>query len=394
MRALHLRVFVCTSWQKAHIDAAHISSSLANSGFAVFWILVIIVTAIACAALYYAARGRAVNATGPAIPDLTTTHFRLQISEIEADAASGRLGEAEALAARGELARELLRAKEEGRPAKPGEGRGRGALLPLSVLLVAVVAIGAYSVLGSPQLPSLPLATRTDPNPMQLDLEDAIARIEAQLAKTPDDLRGWTVIAPVYMQLGRFADAQRAYRRIIELDGPTADRETDLGEAVMMENGGNAQGEAIELFKSAAARDGKHVRSRYYLASEATRAGDYGNAVKLWNELLALSKGNEPWLVNVQNGLVAATAGLGEDASPDLTAIEAMVESLASRLANGGGSIEEWTQLVRSRLILGQTAAAQADYDAARREHPAASMRAELDVLAADNGLIAGETDN
>jgi len=363
----------------------------------VFWILVIIVTAIACAALYYAARGRRVNATGAAIPDLTTDHFRQQLGEIETDAASGRLGEAEVTAARGELARELLRTQGE-LSGKAGSGRARqGILLPLSVVLVAVLALGAYSFLGSPQLPSLPLATRSDAPPAEIDLDEAIARIEAQLARTPDDLRGWTVIAPAYMQLGRFADAGRAYRRVIELGGATADSETDLGEALMMANDGSAQGGALELFRSAAARDPGHVRSRYYLAAEATQVGDYEGAVALWNELLALSKGGEPWLATAQNGFAVAKAaleGTTAPAVPDAAAIEGMVEGLASRLATEGGTIEEWTRLVRSRLVLGQTELAQADYDRARRAHPDAATRTELDMLAADNGLIATRTTN
>jgi len=361
-----------------------------------FWIVVIIITAIACAALYYAARGRPVNAGGEAIPDLTTAHFRLQLREIEADAAAGRLGSAEALAARGELARELLRNKEtESHHAAPASSRA-GLLMPASILLVAALALGAYGFLGSPQLPSAPLATRTDIPPAEFDMDEAVARIETQLTKTPDDLRGWTVIAPAYMQLGRFDDAARAFRRIIELGGATADAQTDLGEALMMAAGGSAEGEPTELFKSAAASDPGHVRSRYYLAAEATRAGDYEQAIALWSELLALSKGGEPWEAQAQSGLAAAQAGLQgvAPAMPDTAAIEGMVEGLASRLASEGGTIEEWTRLVRSRLVLGQSEAAQAAYDAARRAYPDAAVRTELDVLAADNGLVANETAN
>ena len=66
-----------------------------------------------------------------------------------------------------------------------------------------------------------------------------------------------------------------------------------------------------------------------------------------------------------------------------------MVEGLSSRLLESGGTIDEWTRLVRSRLVLGQTEAAQLAYDAARKAYPSAGDRAELDVLAADNGLVA-----
>ncbi|HEY0919175.1 c-type cytochrome biogenesis protein CcmI [Devosia sp.] len=361
-----------------------------------FWILVIVVTAIACAALYYAARGRTVNATGDVVPDLTTDHFRQQLREIETDAAAGRLGAAEAAAARGEVARELLRNKSAGAGVPTAVSGRAGPLLMLSLLAVAALAFGAYGFLGSPGLPSAPLATRVDRAVAEIDIDDAVTRIEAQLARTPNDLRGWTVIAPVYMQTGRFADAARAFRRIIELGGATADAETDLGEALMMANGGSLEGEPLALFQSAVARDPGHVRSRYYLAGQATEAGDYERAVALWNELLALSQGDEPWLAAAQGGLEVAKAGLAGDLpeTPDTAAIEGMVEGLAARLASDGGSIEEWTRLVRSRLVLGQTAAAQQDYEAARAAFPDPATRTELDVLAADHGLIAKEAEN
>ncbi|MDO8358664.1 MAG: c-type cytochrome biogenesis protein CcmI, partial [Devosia sp.] len=220
-----------------------------------------------------------------------------------------------------------------------------------------------------------------------------IKTIEARLAQAPDDLRGWQVIAPAYVQLGRYADAVRALRRVNELAPPTADTETDLGEALMMANGGSVAGEPLELFRKAAALDPKHVRSRYYIAGEETRAGDYVAAMRDWNVLLALGKGDEPWMVTARNGLAFAEAALNPEAAapaePDGAQIAAMVDGLDARLKSEGGSIEEWTRLVRSRMVQGRTDDAQAAYDAARKAYPDAKLRTELDVLAADNGLIA-----
>lgn len=353
----------------------------------IFWSLAIVVTAIACAALYYAGAGRRVNATAPVVDSPEVQHLKLQLKEIEADTANGRLAAAEALAAKGELARELLRLKAEQKPSASGAGR-RGIVAAASVA-TAILALGVYSALGRPDLPAQPLAERTDVPPPQMTLDDAITRIEAQLAKNPTDLRGWTVIAPAYMQLGRYADAVKALRKVIELDGPTAERETDLGEALMMAGNGDARGEPLDLFKSAAARDPAHVRSRYYIASEATREGDYQNAKTQWEALLKLGKGDEPWYANATAGLAAAEAGLNGGEVPDNSAIAGMVEGLSDRLMQSGGTAEEWTRLVRSRLVLGQTELAQKAYDAARKAYPDAGDRAELDVLAADNGLVA-----
>ncbi|HEV7276161.1 MAG TPA: c-type cytochrome biogenesis protein CcmI [Devosiaceae bacterium] len=351
----------------------------------VFWILAIVVTAAACGTLYYAAVHRPVNASADTA---TNAHFRLQLKELEGDLAAGRLGPAEAQAARGEIAREVLRMQQEDAARGEAGGRQRRGLL-VAIGATAFIAFAGYAALGQPELPAQPLAARSAPPPA-LELDAAVARIEAQLAETPDDLRGWSVIAPAYMQLGRFADAERAYRRVLELGPATADGQTDLGEAVMMARGGAIDEEALALFRSAAALDPEHVRSRFYLAGEATQAGRFAEAAEQWNELLALADGSETWVATAREGLAAAQAGLdGGAVAPDEEAIAGMVDGLAARLEADGGSLAEWTQLVRSRLVLGQTEEAQAAYDAAREAYPDAGARSDLDVLAADNGLVA-----
>lgn len=352
----------------------------------IFWSLAFVVTAVACAALYYAGAGRRVNATAAVVDSPEVAHLKLQLKEIESDLALGRLGTAEATAAKGEVARELMRLKATAKTAI--DTTARRGIVAVAAVATAVLAFGVYGAIGRPDLPAQPLVERTDVPPPEMTLDDAIARIEAQLKVKPEDVRGWTVIAPAYMQMGRFADAANALRKVIELDGPTADRETDLGEALMMGSNGDAKGEPMQLFRSASNRDVTHVRSRYYLASEATREGDFATAKAEWQGLLKLSKGGEAWVANAEAGLAAAEAGLGGD-MPANADIAAMVEGLSTRLLSAGGTIDEWTRLVRSRLVLGQTELAQVAYDAARKAYPVAGDRAELDVLAADNGLVA-----
>ncbi len=348
------------------------------------WVLALILTAIACATLYYAGAGRTVNATATA-SDATADHFRAQLRAIEQDLASGRLGDPEATAAKAELAREILRHKNS-----RAEPRNGTVALWAPILLVAAIAIGSYAALGRPDLPAEPLAAR-DPQ-SGVSLEGAIETIEKRLATNPDDLRGWTVIAPAYMQLERYADAVRALRRVNELATPTADSLTDLAEALMMQQNGSLEGEPLELARRAYALDQTHVRSLYYIAGEETRIGDFDAAIRDWNALLKLSKGGEPWVVTAQNGLAYAEAGLNPGSvapEPDQPQIDAMVDGLDARLRSEGGTIEEWTQLVRSRMVQGRMDDAQLAYDAARKAYPDAAMRNELDVLAGDNGLVA-----
>lgn len=368
----------------------------------IFWTLATIVTLIVLAALYYAARGSVVNAPPPTHAHdnrtATTAHFKAQLSEIEADMAGGRLSEAEAEAAKGELARELLRLQSES-----GESTGQSSSAfkhaPfLAVTFIALLTFGIYTTIGEPSLPAAPLITREAPQLPTTNLGDAIARVEAQLETNPDDARGWAVLGPVYMQSGRFVEAVKAFRQVLALLPPSADVETDLAEALMMANNGSAVGEPLALLASAAARDPNHIRSRFYLAGEATRAGDYENAITQWQALLALGTGDEPWIDVARSGIAAAEAGLrGEplpeapnNLSPDTDQaqmIRGMVEGLSDRLATDGGTIAEWAQLVQARLVLGEREAAQAAFDAAILAYPDAGIRAELDAMAREAGL-------
>lgn len=356
------------------------------------WIIVTIVTAIACAALYYAAAGRMVNA-GIAESGNTNRHFQHVLAEIDADQAAGKLGEAEALAAKGELAREILRQKAESATTVAGKWRFEGRAVIVGVVAVAALALGVYGLVGSPNLPGRPYEGRADVAAQSIDVGQAVARIEAQLAAHPDDLRGWKVLAPVYMQAGRYADAEKAYRRILDLSEKTAAAQIDLAEALLMQAGGDASGEPMTLLRSAAALDPTDVRSRFYIASELTRAADYPAAVPAWQELLALSSGNEPWVETAQQGLRLAQADGNLPSPPaqidaDQSAmIKGMVGSLADRLDATGGPIEDWVKLVRSYLVLGDTASAQSAYDRAVLAYPKTFDRADLDSIAVAGGL-------
>jgi cytochrome c-type biogenesis protein CcmH len=350
----------------------------------IFWSIAIAVTAIACAALFYAGAGRTVNAAGPESDD-PNDHFRSLLAGIEADEQSGKLDATQALEARGELAREMLRTKGESR----GEARdlGRAPLL-VGLATVAVVSLGLYAVLGRPDLPAQPLAERSDVATRNLDMDDAIARIEARLAETPDDVRGWQVIAPAYVEMGRFADAAEAYRRVIALSGPTADLQTDLAEALLLGAEGTGSEEAMAQLRGAAEADASHVRSRLYLAAELMRTGEFEQAATFWQQAIDLAQGDEPWLPAARQGLAVAEAdGVDTSAQQQAEMIAGMVGGLAERLYADGGSVEEWTQLVRSYLVLDDRDNAQRAFDAAVAAYPAAFDRGELDTLALDAGL-------
>ena len=179
-------------------------------------------------------------------------------------------------------------------------------------------------------------------------------------------IRDRILLAPIYIEQGRFIDAVAALRRVLALEPPTADRQTDLAEALILANDGAFDEETLRLLDNAIASDPLHVRSRFYLAGELTRMENYEDAAALWEELLAIATGEEPWVETARSGLAAAQAGRGGDMQQDdqiNDTVRGMVDGLAARLDSGNGTAAGWIQLVRSRRQLDGPDAARADLE-------------------------------
>jgi len=64
-----------------------------------------------------------------------------------------------------------------------------------------------------------------------------------------------------------------------------------------------------------------------------------------------------------------------------------MVDGLAQRLKAGGGTLPEWTRLIRSQVVLGDRTAAMDALAMARERLTDAAALAELDALAVELSL-------
>lgn len=324
--------------------------------------------------------------------------YRAQLREIERDQGRGLLGGVEAEAARAEAARRLLRtADDEADPAGESEPalRRRRAASALALSCVPLLALLLYGGMGSPSHPDLPLSARLQGAPSQQDFELALARIESHLAANPTDGRGWAVIAPVYMRQGRFEDAVRAFAAAIRHDGTSADRLAGLGEARTLAAGGVVTAEAREAFTQSVALEANNPRARFFLAVAKEQDGDNDGAIAALRALLADAPPEAGWtgmvrqrLEGLAPGSSAGSAIASLPAADQQAAIRGMVDGLAERLKQGGGTLPEWTRLIRSQLVLGDRPAAVAALATARQRLASdAEALAQLDALAGELNL-------
>jgi len=205
-----------------------------------------------------------------------------------------------------------------------------------------------------------------------------VAKVEDHLARNPKDGRAWEVLAPVYMRVGRFDDAVRAWANVIALNGSNAEREANFGEAKVAVANGVVTGDAKAAFDRALALDKQNVMARFYMGMAADQDGRRADAEKIWGELLASAPPGAPWIEVVRHALarnapagdaaLSPSPGAGAAAAPAADHdVNAMVQRLADRLKQDGSDVPGWLQLVRSYRVLGQNDKMQAAIADARR---------------------------
>jgi cytochrome c-type biogenesis protein CcmH len=341
----------------------------------ILWLLFALMTAMAIlAVLWPLARSTGMPRSGS---DLAV--YRDQLEEIQRDRAAGQIGEVEAEAAKIEVSRRLIGAADAQATTL---GPPPAATITWHRRLVAVIALvalplgagGLYLKVGSPDLPGQPLAARAA-DAQDQSIDHLLAQVEAHLEANPDDTRGWDVIAPVYLRLGRFDDAVKARRNLLRLAGESAERESDLGEALVGTANGIVTAAARAAFERAVALDAQDVKGRYFLGLAAEQDGRQADAVSIWRAMVTSAPAGAPWAGFVRGELARLEGGPGpedlaaaSDLGPEqrMTMIRGMVEKLADRLHHDGTDLEGWLRLVRSYMVLGERDKARAAADDAR----------------------------
>jgi cytochrome c-type biogenesis protein CcmH len=337
------------------------------------------------------------QSTGAEPASTEAAFYRAQLDEIQRDVERGQLPQSEAASARAEAARRLIALRPERPTAAPAQhGRNRLAAAALIAVGLPAIAFPLYALLGQPQMPDEPLASREPAAHAAGDIEAAVAGVEAHLIAKPDDGKGWAVLAPVYMRLERYEDAAHAYSEALRLLGEDPFRRAAYGEALVAAAGGVVTDKAREAFARALAEQPGQPQARFYLALAAEQDGKTADAIRAYDALAADATPDAPWLGAVKARLAAlkgepppqSTAAPAVEADEQKAMIEGMVSRLANRLASSGGSVDEWSRLIRAYTVLHEADKAKAALaDARKALAPDPNAVASLDALARDLGL-------
>ncbi|MEN9409428.1 MAG: c-type cytochrome biosis protein CcmI [Pseudomonadota bacterium] len=374
-----------------------------------FWAAAVgMCAAIAALFLLAMARARAEIATA-AEYDLKV--YRDQLSEIDRDLTRGTLAPDEAERLRTEISRRLLDADRAAQGSSRSAGKGGIALAAALILAMLGGAFWTYTRLGAPGYPDLPLALRfqlsedmrasrpsqaemeataTLPAPIQPDAHFAelMDRLRKAVADRPDDAQGLELLAANEARLGNLPAARAAMENLLRVkgDAATAEDHASLAELMIMAAGGRVSPQAEEALTRALTLDAANPTARYYYGLMAAQVGRFDRTFALWRPLLDEGPADAPWKAAIRTQIedVAMRAGVqftlppaaglpgpdadamaaAQDMSPEdrQAMIEGMVAQLGERLANEGGTVEEWARLISSLAVLDRKDEAQTIY--------------------------------
>ena len=362
------------------------------------WGLFALLTGAAVFAILWPLARKPRAAAEQTAPDVT--FYKAKLAEIAREADSELLSPQDAEMARTEAARRLLQATDGvSSPAKNASPFRQRLVALVALAFVPALSLGLYLKLGHPSWPDDPLSARLNVAPQNMTLPAAIAKVEAHLLKHPDDGRGYEVLVPAYMAVGRFPDAVRAASMALQKLGETPQRETVLGETLVYAANGVVTEDARKLFAHAGAANPPPLKALFFLGLAAAQDNNKEVALSYWQKLLvqlpqgsstrtdleariaALKQASPP-----KAGEAAAIAALSPTARA--AAIHSMVDRLAARLAQNGHDIDGWLRLVRAYKVMNETDKAREALANARRNFGSdTGAMARIDALARELGL-------
>jgi cytochrome c-type biogenesis protein CcmH len=267
-------------------------------------------------------------------------------------------------------------------------------------------------------------------------VDEMTARLVERLNRNPNDAEWWRMLGWSYFNTDRFAQSAGAYAKASELNPQNASFKSSRGEALVRAADGLVTDEAKAVFSQALRLDSKDPKGRFFMGLAKEQGGDKLAALDDWIAVLNDTDSNEPWV----NDLVQRVNELGQETGIDVSArvhrrkpagdgllamlqqretappvaapksggpsaedvrnaagmtpsdraamVQAMVDRLASRLAQSPRDADGWIKLMRSRKVLGDTEAAEQTFrlalevfkDAPREQEQISAAARELEL--------------
>jgi cytochrome c-type biogenesis protein CcmH len=227
-------------------------------------------------------------------------------------------------------------------------------------VIVLGIASGLYIAIGRPAL-----ALRSLERPEQQDMGGLIALLVTRVHQNPNDVSSWVWLGRAYETVGDPDDGARALERAVSAARGRRVLSPALlsayAEALVRGTRGEVTPEAESAFQAVLAANPKDAAARYFLGFARAARGDKAGAAALWSSLLADVPQNTTLHQDLSDRIAALSA-----TTEGVPNVRRMVEGLASRLEKQPDDLEGWQRLIRSWMVLGERAKAEAALARAR----------------------------
>ena len=254
-----------------------------------FWIsaalLLVLALALVLPALLKSKNSTDKPAGGAAQANLSV--LRSQLTQLDADFAAGGINADQLALAKSEIERRAL--EEESAPESavaPAKSTRTAWVLGLTIPLVA---LGIYGFIGNIQAldpANLQAKTETEPTPAEIEamVSAFAARLEAVPAHETPDPKAWEMLARSYAAMQKFPEANKAYKRAVELNPGNAQILADHADVLAMLQGQSMVGEPTKLYERALVLDPNNVKALALAGSAAFEKNDFAKAIVFWEK--------------------------------------------------------------------------------------------------------------
>ena len=248
--------------------------------------------------------------------------LRSQLTQLDADFATGSINADQLALAKREIERRAL--EEESTPetaVAPAKSSRTAWALGLAIPLIA---LGIYGFLGNIQAldpANLTAKAEAEPTPEQIEamVNAFAARLEAAPANQPADPKAWEMLARSYAAMQKFPEANKAYKRAIDLNPGNAQMLADHADVMAMLQGQSMAGEPTKLFERALVIDPNNLKALALAGSAAFEKKDFANAFALWSKALGLAPPGSDFAKGLASSVEEARAAAAESGAPQLT---------------------------------------------------------------------------
>ena len=216
----------------------------------------------------------------------------------------------------------------------------RGVAIGVAVI-VGISTLLLYQLVGTPQA--------LDPTALKAPetLGDAIAQLETELQRNPEQAEGWRLLAQAYQREDRPIKARDAYAKAVELAPGDAGILSEAAQSrALADDRRLFDPQAVALLRRALAADPAQQRARWFLGIAQRQAGDNAAAAATWEPLLtqvdaptAASLRKEIDAARADAGLPPITAPAVQATAPALVVNVALDPDLAARVRLRGDAV-------------------------------------------------------